>query len=71
MPARVRTGARYIFRPVPLDRFDPKTTLKAGELVRVVRPHGCPPAGTMGHCHVADMAGQFRGLVHCNSLVRP
>jgi hypothetical protein len=71
MPARVRMGARYVYRPVVIDLIDPKTTLVPGEPVRVIRPHGCPPPNTMGHCHVADMSGKFRGLVACASLTRP
>jgi hypothetical protein len=70
MPARVRMGARYTYRPALIDLIDPKTTLVPGEPVRVIRPHGCPPPNTMGHCHVADMSGKFRGLVLTNSLQR-
>jgi hypothetical protein len=44
--------------------------LQRGDVVRVVNLHGCPPANTMGHCHVETLAGEFAGLVFCNSLQR-
>jgi hypothetical protein len=68
---KVRTGARYRFDPVPMDRFDPPYDVKAGETVVVVRPHGYPAPNTMGHCHVNVRRGGewvFGGLVCCNSL---
>jgi hypothetical protein len=70
MPARVRMGARYTYRPALIDLIDPKTTLAPGDIVRVVRLRGCPPPNTMGHCHVYDAAGKLRGLVLTNSLQR-
>jgi len=66
---RVRVNSIYRYNPVFLDRFDARTTLKTGELVRVVNLPGCPRANTMGHCHVVNpQTGQFIGLVCCNSL---
>ncbi len=68
---KVRTGARYRFDPVPMDRFDPPFDVKAGETVVVVKLRGCPPPNTMGHCHVNVRRGgewTFGGLVCCNSL---
>lgn len=67
---RPRVGSRYVYRPAAYDRFDPCTTLAPGEPVRIVRPMGCPAPGTMGHAHVADMSGRFRGLVCVASLTR-
>lgn len=64
---RVRTGSKYVYDPVPLDVWDARTTLKKGDVVKVVKLHGCPPPNTMGHCHV-EKDGQFVGLVYCNSL---
>lgn len=64
---KVTVGKEYTFNPVGIDRFDPKTPLKAGDVVTVVNLRGCPPPNTMGHCHVSHN-GQFVGLVHCNSL---
>lgn len=64
---KVRVGKQYIFDPVMMDVCDPKTTLTKGNVVTVVNLRGCPPANTMGHCHV-NFIGKFAGLVHCNSL---
>lgn len=64
---KVRAGSRYVYDPVPLDVIDARTPLKKGDVVKVVKLHGCPPPNTMGHCHV-EKDGQFVGLVMCNSL---
>lgn len=68
---KVRTGQKYRYQPVLLDRCDPRQTLQEGELVVVVKLPGCPRPGTMGHCHVNREDGSFGGLVCVNSLVRP
>jgi len=47
--------------------FDARTSLKAGDVVRVVNIPGCPPCNTMGHAHVYR-EGQFAGLVATASL---
>ena len=66
---KVRANAIYRYNPVLLDQIDGRTSLKTGDLVRVVNLPGCPRANTMGHCHVADPnTGHFIGLVCCNSL---
>ena len=66
---KVRANATYRYNPVLLDQVDGRTSLKTGDLVRVVNLPGCPHANTMGHCHVADPnTGKFIGLVCCNSL---
>ena len=67
---RVRKGSVYIYDPVLLDVIDGRTDLKAGDEVRVIHCHGCPPPNTMNHCHVERLNGQFVGLVHCNSLTK-
>ena len=64
---KVRANASYIFYPNHLDRFDSRTSLVAGDVVRVVNLPGCPKANTMGHAHV-ELNGRFAGLVHTNSL---
>lgn len=64
---KVRAGKEYEYQPVIWDKLDPKTALKPGDKVKVINLRGCPPANTMGHCHV-EHNGQFVGLVHCNSL---
>ena len=69
MPRRVRVGTEYRYQPVGWDIVDPPVgRLRPGEIVRVVKLPGCPPPGTMGHCHVAREDGTFAGLVHVNSL---
>lgn len=64
---KVRVNAHYIFYPNFLDRFDGRTGLVPGSVVKVINLHGCPPANTMGHCYV-EFEGKFVGMVHCNSL---
>ena len=65
---KVRVGSVYYYNPALLDRVSGPINLKEGEQVRVVQPHGCPPANTMGHCHVETLAGRFVGLVQTSSL---
>ena len=66
---RVRVNSLYIYHANLLDRTDGRTSLKDGDLVRVVNLYGCPKANTMGHCYVAEPStGKFIGMVHCNSL---
>jgi len=67
--ARVTVNSEYNYNPVGLDVFDSRTGLKKGDKVKVVNLHGCPPANTMGHCHVT-LNGKFAGLVLCNSLTK-
>jgi len=64
---KVKVGKSYEYQPITMDRFDARTRLKPGDIVTVVNLRGCPPANTMGHCHV-NFKEQFAGLVHCNSL---
>lgn len=74
MSKKVRVGATYVFKPVPIDRFlmAPQAVkegwLKEGDLVKVINCHGCPPANTMGHCYI-EKDGKFCGMVCTNSLV--
>jgi hypothetical protein len=67
---RVRVGSVYVYRPAVWDQIDPPYDLQPGDRVRVVRLPGCPPANTMGHCHVAHLDGRFAGLVQTASLHR-
>lgn len=67
---KVRVGQELTFNPVMWDVIDPKTNLKAGDKVRVIKCHGAPPPNTMNHCHVETLEGVFCGLVHCNSLTK-
>jgi hypothetical protein len=59
------------YRPVLMDKCSPASRAVEGQRVKVIKLHGCPPPGTMNHCHVADAdTGEFLGLVHVNSLSR-
>jgi hypothetical protein len=66
---KVRTGSAYVYDPVMLDALHPPHNITAGDVVRVVKLHGCPPPNTMGHAHVAHLDGTFAGLVCTNSLL--
>jgi len=65
---RVHTGRLYRYKPVPLDVFDPKSAARPGQRVRVVVREDSPPPGTWGHTPIADLDGNFIGLVCVNSL---
>jgi len=66
---RVRANSIYTYNPCMLDVIDGRTSLNAGDRVRVVNLYGCPPANTMGHAYVADpWTGKFIGLVCTASL---
>jgi hypothetical protein len=66
---KVRANSVYIYEPVLIDLLHGPTGLAAGTRVRVKNLAGCPPANTMGHCHVVDAStGTFIGMVCCNSL---
>ena len=64
---KVRANSEYIFYPNMLDRYDGRTSLVPGDLVKVVNLPGCPKANTMNHAHV-ELNGRFAGLVHTGSL---
>lgn len=66
---KVRANSEYYYNPVGMDKWDARTSLKVGDKVKVVNLRGCPPANTMGHCHVT-LDGNFAGLVLCNSLTK-
>jgi hypothetical protein len=66
---KVRVGTKYLFDPNMMDMIDGKTTLKKGDIVKVINVHGCPKANTMGQCYVGHPdTGDFIGMVACNSL---
>lgn len=66
---KVRKGSTYVFRACLIDAVDRRSNTPAnGTVVRVCHPHGCPPPGTMGHCHIETLEGKFIGLVACASL---
>lgn len=64
---KVRANTTYIFYPNALDRCDARTSLMAGDIVKVVNLPGCPKANTMGHAHVT-LEGRFVGMVSTGSL---
>lgn len=53
----------YVLSPVGLDAWDPRVLPFRGLHVRKTQPHGCPRNGTMGHCYVETVGGEFIGLV--------
>jgi hypothetical protein len=55
------TGAALIDREVGIEK---------GTQVRITQLYGCPPAGTMGQCYVAEAETPytFLGMVSCGSL---
>ena len=67
---RVRTGSVYVYRAGLLDRCTPASKAQQGQEVRVVNLPGCPPANTMGHCHIEDLGGKFLGMVSVGSLTK-
>lgn len=68
---KVTAGHSYRFVPSFWDKVDPKTNLVEGDIVKVKNMNGCPPANTMGCCHVVDpTTGMFIGLVSTDSLVQ-
>lgn len=61
----------YVFEACGWDRFDRRSyTPDDGTLVQKTQPAGCPKNGTMKHCYVQTLEGEFLGLVHQNSLRR-
>jgi hypothetical protein len=66
--ARVKHLRKYRYMPVMFDKFYSKNTPETGQIVVKTQPHGCPRNGTMGMCYVADLEGQFIGMVCVNSL---
>jgi hypothetical protein len=72
MPRRVRAGQVYVYVPVLYDQCDPRLShIESRLFVRVVNLRGCPPANTMGHCHIKGaVTNDFLGLV-CTKSLRP
>jgi hypothetical protein len=69
---KVRANSTYFYDPVMMDQLDPPhgNPLRGVQLT-VKNLHGCPPAGTMGMCHVHFAeSGEFAGLVSINSLTK-
>lgn len=68
-PNRVRANSLYRFQPVMIDVTNPPHNVEPNDIVRVMNLFGCPPANTMGHCHVVHLGGDFGGLVCTSSLI--
>jgi len=69
--ATTRQPAVYVFEANGWDLFDRRDyTPDDGTLVVKTQPFGAPRNGTMGHCYVADLDGNFLGLVSQGSLRR-
>lgn len=66
---RASTGRVYRFEPVGMDLWQGTPRVARGDLVRKCQPTGCPRNGTMGHCFIEDLDGNFLQLVLVNSLV--
>ena len=65
---RVRANYSYRYNPVPMDLINSANLgLEKGDIVKVLKLHGCPPPNTMGQCHV-EKDGKFMGMVSTNSL---
>ncbi len=64
---KVEPGTSYVFEPVFFDILNPPFDAKPGDIVEVVDLPGCPPANTMGMCHI-NRNGKFAGMVCTNSL---
>jgi len=66
---KVRVNQVLVYHPNMLDRIDGRTSLKSGDVVKVIKMPGCPGPNVMGHCYVGDKdTGKFIGMVHTNSL---
>lgn len=68
---RVRVNAKYRYNPRGWDVVRPcqGNTLTPGQVIKVINLPSAPPANTMGHCYVADIAtGKFLCMVSTSSL---
>ena len=65
---RVRAGSRYRFDPCILDQLHVCSNASPGDVVQVVKRHGCPPPNTLGQCHIQSLEGKFLGMVSIASL---
>jgi hypothetical protein len=66
---RAKTAKRYVFHAAGYDLFDAGPyTPDNGTVVIKTQPHGCPRNGTMGQCYIANLEGEFLGMVDLRSL---
>ncbi len=74
MARSTRNGTTYTFQPVGIDAYDSgaiwRGRVEPGAEVRVMQPYGCPRNGTMAHCYIESMDGEFIGLVLEASLTK-
>ena len=66
----VQVGETYVYLPVGIDVFYPKSTVTPGAIVKVVDlPNGIS-ASDNTCCHITNLDGHFAGLVSTKSLRR-
>lgn len=66
-----RFDCNYIYHANLLDRFDSRTNLKNGDIVKVIRVAGVGQVKVVNcqHVYVGDPdTGHFIGMVHVNSI---
>lgn len=68
MPQRGMSRELFRYEPVSLDRWDPKTDLKAGQVVRIAEAITCSSGISPRHVFVEDEAGKWKGMVQRASL---
>ena len=72
---KVKVNRLYRYQPALYDLSNPPYganagLLKPGDTVKVVNMYGCPPANSMGHCHIENPeTGDLLGLVQTVSLI--
>lgn len=65
-----KTAKRYRFEATASDLYDRRNyTPEDGAIVIKTQPFGVPKNGTMGQCYIADLDGNFIGMVDVRSLV--
>lgn len=69
---RAKTAPRFVFKAAGFDIFDRRAhTPEDGTIVIKTQPgYGCPKNGTMGQCYIADLDGEFIGMVSLASLTK-
>lgn len=69
--ASAKKATKYRFEPVGLDKFSPTgANVSPGQIVVKTQPSGCPKNGTMGQTYVANLDGEFLGMVALASLTK-
>lgn len=66
----VHVQSVYVYNPVMIDIIDCRNTAMIGEVVRVINLPNAPKANSMKHCYIQSLNGDYRGMVHVDSLVK-